>query len=53
LDFLKTYQEENPGSEVAVRVEVAIKNLMEVGRLRREAAKEDWEVLWVTKPGKR
>jgi hypothetical protein len=45
LGFLKTYQDENPGSGVAVQVEAAIQELIEVGRLRREAAKEDWEIL--------
>ena len=45
LALLKTYQEENPESEITMKVEAAIKKLMELGRLRRETAKEDWELV--------
>lgn len=45
LKFLKTYQDENPASEIAVKGEAAIKKLTELGRLRREAAKESWEIV--------
>lgn len=45
LALLKTYQEENPESEITMKVEAAIKKLMELGRLRRETVKEDWELV--------
>lgn len=45
LTFLKTYQDENPGSGPAAKVDGAIKKLMELGRLRREADKDGWDVV--------